>query len=75
MKLRAKRNMSGIYYPKTHILKFKNNRELISDNDIFDLVMGLINLIKKNTELKIEERYLMEIKRLKTEINILKNIN
>jgi len=75
MKIRAKRNMSGIYYSKAHILKFKNNRELISDNDIFDLVMGLINLIKKNTELKIEERYLMEIKRLKTEINILKNIN
>lgn len=75
MKLKANRNLTGIFYPKKHVLKFKKNTELISDSDIFDLFFGFINLIKKNTELKLESQYINEINKLKNELKILKNSN
>lgn len=64
--------MNKIFYCKKQILKFKANSELITDEDINNLFSGLVGLIKKNTEIKMEEKYGRIINRLKGEINDLK---
>jgi len=64
--------MNKIFYCRKQILKFKANSELITDEDINNLFYGLVNLIKKNTEIRLEEKYSTIISRLKGEINDLK---
>lgn len=60
-----------IFYFKKRILKFKNNN-LVSDDDITNLFLGLVKLIKKNTELKLEEKYISRINALESELKRLK---
>ena len=67
------KNQRGIYFESKQILKFPIQNDYISDSDIHDLFMGLINLVKKTTELKIEDKYIAEIQSLKKEINYLKS--
>lgn len=71
--LKPNKNLIGKYYVIPHIIKFKNYREYISDNDIFDLFVGLINLVKKSAELKVEDKYTAEINKLKKELYLLKS--
>jgi len=61
-----------IFYFRPKILKFKNRMDYISDNDIVDLFLGLVNLIKKCTEIKIEEKYLNKINYLQRQVEVLK---
>ncbi len=51
---------------KKKVLKFPQRETLITDEDIKDLFLGLVELVKKNTELKIEQKY-------ENLINVLKN--
>jgi len=67
-RIKANYNMKGIFYPCCHVLKFKNNNELISEEDIYNLFAGLYRLIKKSTEIEIEEKYLNRIKFLECEL-------
>lgn len=60
--------MNKIFYFKKRILKFKRPNGLISDEDILNLFLGLVKLIKKNTELKMEEKYLCKINKLQAQI-------
>ena len=63
-----------VFYFKKRIMKFKNPNQLISDDDIMNLFFFLVNLIKKNTEMKIEEKYLNKIAKLEYEIKKMKNL-
>ena len=49
--------------------------DLITDEDIKDLFLGLIELIKKNTELKVEQKYENLIDVLKSELRELRGNN
>lgn len=60
--------MNKVFYFKKRILKFKRPNGLISDEDILNLFLGLVKLIKKNTELKMEEKYLCKINKLQAQI-------
>ena len=67
-RLRARYNKSGNYYCTPHILKFRKNNELISEEDIYNLFSGFVRLIKKSVELEIEDRYANKIKNLEIEL-------
>lgn len=60
--------MNKVFYFKKRILKFKRQNSLISDEDIMNLFLGMINLIKRNTEIRMEEKYLGVINNLKAQI-------
>lgn len=60
--------MNKVFYFKKRILQFKKPSSLISDEDIMNLFLGLVKLIKKNTELKLEEKYLCQINKLQAQI-------
>lgn len=66
--LKPNYNLSGRYYINKQILQFQNYTELISDDDIINLFMGLVRLIKRSAEMKIEAKYSREIEQLKDEI-------
>lgn len=68
-KVMLNKNCCGIYYTRKQVLKFERRKESLSDEDILNLFMGFIRLIKKSTEIEVEERYLLEITKLK---NIIK---
>ena len=60
--------MKKVFYLKKRILKFQNPNGLVSDEDILNLFLGLVRLIKKNTELIMEEKYLHKISSLQAQI-------
>ena len=60
--------LKKIFYFKKRILKFQNPNGLVSDEDILNLFLGLVRLIKKNTELIMEEKYLHKISSLQAQI-------
>ena len=62
------KNLKKIFYFKKRILKFQNPNGLVSDEDILNLFLGLVRLIKKNTELIMEEKYLQKISNLQAQI-------
>lgn len=66
--LKPNYNLSGRYYINKQILQFQNYTELISDDDIINLFMGLVRLIKRSAEMKIEAKYSREIEQLKDEL-------
>lgn len=70
MKIKPNYIISGIFYPKKQILKFQNKNEIISDEDIINLFVGFVKLIKKSVEFKLESKYVREINRLKKELDI-----
>ena len=63
-----------VFYFKKRIMKFKNPNQLISDDDIMNLFFGVVNLIKKNTEMKIEKKYLNKIEKLEKKKKKMKNL-
>ena len=75
MKLKANRVLSGIFYTKRHVLKFESNQEIISEEDILDLFIGLVRLIRRSAEVSIEEKYQRELNDLKRELTRIKNNN
>ena len=72
-KLKPNKTSFGVYLTHKKILKFQSPNDYISDDDIFDLFIGLMNLIKKSTELKVENKYIYEINHLKKELELAKN--
>lgn len=60
--------MYKVFYFKKRILKFKGQSGLVSDKDIMNLFSGLVNLIKRNTELKLEEKFLNKINQLERQL-------
>lgn len=66
--------LSGVYFQSKQILQFPRTNELISDEDIFNLFAGMIRLIKRSTEVKLEWKYAREIKKLKERIRLLEKI-
>ena len=73
LKLLPNKNMRGVYHLHRKILRFENPSDYISDEDITDLFLGLVNLIKKSAEIKIEEKYLSYVNTLKKELSLLKS--
>ena len=72
VKIKANYITRGKFFVSKRILKFQSNSELITDEDIINLFLGLVRLIKKSTEIKTEEKYSMKITMLKREIENLK---
>ena len=71
--LKPNKKAIGKFFTKYKVLKFETKSDLISDEDIMDLFMGLVRLIKKNTELVMEEKYINTINQLTYELNAIKN--
>lgn len=63
--------LTGKYFASKQILKFQSYSELITDEDIMNLFMGLVKLIKKSTEMKMEAKYEKEIELLKDKLNLI----
>lgn len=64
MILKPNYTVCGVYFPHKHILKFQSYSELVSDEDILNLFVGMVRLIKRSTELKLEAKYSKQIKDL-----------
>ncbi len=75
MKFRRCLNMTGVFYFQKKILKFPPREDIITDEDIKDLFLGLIELVKRNTELKVEQKYEKVIDVLKSELRTFKGNN
>ncbi len=75
MKFRRYLNMTGVFYFQKKILKFPPREDIITDEDIKDLFLGLIELVKKNAELKVEQKYEKVIDVLKSELRTFKGNN
>ena len=54
----------GVYYCRKQLLRFEPQEDLISQEDILSLFMGLCRLIKKSSEYKLENKYVNRIKYL-----------
>ena len=67
--------MTGVFYFQKKILKFPPREDIITDEDIKDLFLGLIELVKKNAELKVEQKYEKVIDVLKSELRTFKGNN
>lgn len=65
--------IKGTFFKNKQILKFQNYSELVSDEDIINLFLGMVRLIKKSTEMKMEARYIREIESLKRELSLKNN--
>lgn len=61
-------NFGCTFFTKKRVLKFKSKSAIVSDEDIMNLFLGLVKLIKKNTEISLEEKYLERINKLQSEI-------
>ena len=44
-----------VFYTNKRVLKFKSKSPIVSDEDIINLFLGLVRLIKKNSALSLEE--------------------
>jgi len=75
---KCENNYSGVYYCTRRVLKFQLNEEVLGDDDLFNLLCGVIRLVKRTAELHIENKYKKEIATLKNTIKrltLLKNIS
>lgn len=61
----------GSYTMSKNILRFPSSQDLVGDEDIMSLFMGLVSLLKRNEQIKVERYYENYIKCLKKEIEIL----
>ena len=68
VRLRKCSSVTGIFYIKKKVLKFPSIETFVTDEDIEDLFFGLLELVKKNTELKVEQKYKNLISVLKNEL-------
>lgn len=62
-----------VFYFRKRVLQFKKNLGLVTDDDIMNLFLGLVRLVKKNTEIIMQEKYLNKIAKLENELNRIKN--
>lgn len=62
-----------VFYFRKRVLQFKKNLGLVTDDDIMNLFLGLVRLVKKNTEIIMQEKYLNKITKLENELNRIKN--
>lgn len=69
-KIKANYDLSGIYYIRKQILQFNIDNDMITDEDIMSLFMGIVRLIKNSCEIQAEEKYLKIINKLKREISM-----
>lgn len=67
-KIMISNNLQGVFYTRKQLLKFEKPNETLSEEDMLNLFMGFVRLIKKSTELEAESRYLMEIKKLQNKL-------
>ena len=74
-KLRLNRNQKKMYYITPRILQFKNSSSIISDDDLVNMFVGFVRLIKKSTEIEIEDKYLKKIELLEKELRFYKKVN
>ena len=75
MKFKRNNNITGKFYTRKQILHFPCMEEMITDKDILDLFNGLIELVKRSVELKVERKYVVLIDVLKSELQNLKHNN
>ena len=75
IKLRSNKKVKGKFCSNQQILQFPKREEIISDEDIMDLFKGLIELIKKNTELRVEKKYEYMLDVLKKELQVYRSNN
>ena len=75
--LKLKRNsaVTGRFYIRKKLLQFPCMEDMITDEDIMDLFKGLIELVKRSTEIKIERKYETLIDVLKCELRNFKQNN
>jgi hypothetical protein len=73
IRLKPNKNYKGKFDIKNKVLQFESPRELINDADIFDLFMGLFNLIKRTTRMQVESMYQSKVDSLQREIQHLKS--
>ena len=62
------KNIKGVYYIKKRLLKFEKPYDLLSDDDMLNLFMGFVRLIKRSAEIEVESKYLSQIKNLENKI-------
>ena len=75
VKLKKNKYMSGRFYIRKQVLQFPGREDMITDEDILDLFKGLIELVKRNAEMKIEQKYEVLIDVLKSELRDFKENN
>lgn len=63
----------NIYYFSKRVLKFKSPNQLVKEEDLFNLFMGVYRLMKRNIEITMEDKYLDRIRYLESKINKLNN--
>ncbi len=68
-KIKKCTKFSGVFYCNKKVIQFPSREDYITDEDILDLFMGLVELIKKNTEIKTEQKYQYIIQKLKRELS------
>ena len=69
------RKFRGIYFENQRVLQFKKSDELISEDDIFNLFLGFVRLIKRSVEIEVENRYESKINSLEKELERIKEIS
>lgn len=72
-KININKNMSGVYYTKKRLIKFQKPNDILSDEDILNLFMGFVRLIKKSTEIEVENKYILEINKLQNKLKKFEN--
>ena len=75
LKIKRNNNITGKFYTRKQILQFPCMEDMITDEDILDLFKGLIELVKRSTEMKVERKYGILIDVLKSELRNLKHNN
>jgi DNA-binding TFAR19-related protein (PDSD5 family) len=75
LKLKRNNTVTGRFYIRKKLLQFPCMEDMITDEDIMDLFKGLIELVKRSTEIKIERKYETLIDVLKCELRNFKQNN
>ena len=75
LKLKRNNTVTGRFYVRKKLLQFPCMEDMITDEDIMDLFKGLIELVKRSTEIKIERKYETLIDVLKCELRNFKQNN
>ena len=73
--LKRNNTVTGRFYIRKKLLQFPCMEDMITDEDIMDLFKGLIELVKRSTEIKIERKYETLIDVLKCELRNFKQNN
>ena len=72
IKLKSNKNLSGKYFIHKQVLRFPQIDDFISEDDIMNLFKGLIELVRKNAETRVEQKYQLVIKLLQNELRDIK---